>query len=161
MSISCPVCEGDVERIDVPRHRLFVCTNNNCEEIIQLNSDNSVSPMGSILAKNELGDDRVRGAISGTHVTNAASFIDVFENSTRFLQMDLATASGQLRKILVQVENRIDFGISTFTGLDMASEEAAEGLEALREAREMISVLPVSKLGVRETMIKAVSGVDE
>lgn len=146
----CPVCEGSLERIDVPRHRLYRCINKNCEEIVQINGDETLSPMGSFLSRNALGDDRVRGVISSPRVSTVSSLIDVFENTTRFLQMDLAGAGGALRTLLTQIENRIDYGISKFAGLDMASDDAAEGLRALREAREMVSTLPKSHRGVTD-----------
>ena len=145
----CPVCDCEMRRTDIPKYDIFSCVQ--CEEIGQMLSDGTVKPIGDLLQHSELGDDRVQAAISQPHVSTMASFAEVFENSTRMWQMDLAAASGGLRTILAQIENRVDFAITKFTGLDMASDEAADGLRMLREARELVSTLPSRNRGVQES----------
>lgn len=145
---NCPVCDSEVRRADIPKLALYVCTS--CDELLQM-VDTELSMIGSLLERNALGDDRVHAAMSKPHVTDLASFVEIFENSTRMWQMDLAAASGGLRTILAQIENRVDFAITRFTGLDMASDEAADGLRMLREARELVSTLPSRNRGVQET----------
>ena len=143
----CPVCDAGLTRLDVPRYALYSCTG--CGELGQL-TDDTIAPLGNLLERHALGDDRVRAAVSTPHVSTVASFIEIFENSTRFWQMDQAAASGGLRTILAQIENRVDYAISAFTGLDMASDVAALGLRMLREARELVSTLPIRTRGVQE-----------
>jgi hypothetical protein len=46
------------------------------------------------------------------------------------------------------MENRCDSAVSCFTGMDLVSDEAAQGLRALRELRELISTLPPAGRGV-------------
>ena len=145
---NCPVCDSAVRRADIPKHDIYIC--NGCSEVLQVVAG-ELSMLGNLLERNALGDDRIHAAISKPHVADVASFVEIFENSTRMWQMDLAAASGGLRTILAQIENRIDFAITKFTGLDMASDEAADGLRMLREARELVSTLPSRNRGVQET----------
>lgn len=146
--LNCPVCDTVMRKADLPqKYSIYSCEG--CGELGQV-VDGAVAPLGSLLERNALGDDRVRAAVSAPHVSTVASFIEIFENSTRFWQMDQAAASGGLRTILAQIENRVDFAIAKFTGLDMASDEAAEGLRMLREARELVSTLPSRSRGVKE-----------
>jgi hypothetical protein len=144
----CPVCDGEMLHSDIPKYNIFSCTS--CQELGQL-VDGSVVPIGNLLERNALGDDRVHAAISKPHVSDVASFIEIFENSTRMWQMDLASASGGLRTVLAQIENRVDYAIAEFTGLDLASDEAGKALRMLREARELVSTLPSRSRGVQET----------
>jgi len=144
--IQCPVCDGCMKKADIPKFDIYTC--NDCDDVCQL-IDGSMKPIGNVLERVKLGDDRMMNAISQPHVTTAKSFIDIFENATRFLQMDLATASGGFRTVLHMVENRIDSALKCFTGLDMASDEAAKGLSALREARELVSTMPRQTRGVK------------
>jgi len=147
-TIKCLVCDSEMRRTDIPKYHIVACLQ--CDELAQVLSDGSVKPISDLLQHSELGDDRVQAAISRPHISNMASFAEVFENSTRMWQMDLAAAGGGLRTVLAQIENRIDFAISKFTGLDMASDEAAEGLRMLREARELVSPLPKQHHGIRK-----------
>jgi hypothetical protein len=146
-SRSCPVCEGDLRKADIPRGDIYCCSS--CDELLQIVNGN-VSVLGDLLDRNALGDDRVHNAVSRPHVTNVTSFMEIFENSTRMWQMDLAAASGGLRTILAQIENRIDFAIGKFAGLAMASDEAADGLRMLNEARELVSTLPSRNKGIQQ-----------
>lgn len=150
--ITCPVCDGKMKKSDLPTYDIYTCVE--CNEIGQL-IDGVISPIGSLLERHSLGDDRVKAAISQPRVNTSHSFIEVFENTTRFLHMDLAAAAGELRRILHMAENRIDSAIASFTGLDLASDEAAEGLDALREARELMSTRPAATRGV-----KGIDGTD-
>jgi len=145
---ACPICDSGVRRADIPKHEIFVCMG--CEEVLQ-EVAGELTMMGKLLERHALGDDRVHAAMSKPHVTDLHSFVEIFENSTRMWQMDLAAASGGLRTILAQIENRVDFAITKFTGLDMASDEAADGLRMLREARELVSTLPSRNRGVQES----------
>ena len=142
----CPVCDGPMKLSDLPRHPIYVCED--CGEVGQM-SNGTMQPIGLLLQRHSLGDDRVMMATSQPHITTVRNFIDIFDNTTRFLQMDLATASGGLRTVLHMLENRIDSALQCFTGLDMASDEAAKGLSALREARELVSTLPRQTRGVK------------
>lgn len=142
----CPVCDGEMAKSDIPKHNIYVCSN--CKDIGQM-IDGKIRPISSLLERHALGDDRVKAAISQPHVTTVNSFIDIFENVTRFLQMDLASAAGGFRTVLHMVENRIDSALACFTGLDLASDKAAQGLQALREARELVSTLPPATRGVK------------
>lgn len=144
-SYKCPVCDSEMKEVDIPRFKIFTCSE--CPEIGQL-IDGSIAPIGQLLENNQLGDDRIKAAISKPRVRDIQSFIDVFENTTRFLQMDLASAAGGLRTILHMIENRLDSALSKFSGLDLASDDAAEGLRALRAARELVSTLPPATRGV-------------
>jgi hypothetical protein len=149
MTPKCPVCDSDMRKADLPKkYNIYSCVS--CHELGQM-VDGTIAPLGNLLERNSLGDDRVHAAISKPHVSDVASFIEIFENSTRMWQMDLAAASGGLRTVLAQIENRVDFAIAKFTGLDLASDEAAEGLRMLREARELVSTLPSRSRGVQET----------
>lgn len=146
-SSTCPVCDGQMLKSDIPKYNIFVCED--CKEIGQL-VDGAVLPIGSLLERHGLGDDRVKAAISRPHVSSVASFVDIFENTTRFLQMDLAHASGGLRTVLHMAENRLDSAIQCFTGLDLVNDDAAKGLKALREARELISTSSPATRGVKK-----------
>lgn len=141
----CTVCSGSMRKSDIPKFDIFHC--DDCNEVGQL-VNGEILPIGSLLDRHRFGDDRVLHATSETHISTVKSFIDVFENATRFLQMDLAEASGGLRVILRMAENRIDSALQCFTGLDLASDEASKGLSALREARELISTCPRSMRGI-------------
>jgi hypothetical protein len=146
--IKCPVCDCEMRRVDIPKYHMVTC--GQCEEVGQVLPDGTVKLIATLLEHSELGDDRVQAAISKPHVASMASFTDIFENSTRMWQMDLASACGGLRTVLAQIENRIDFAISKFTGLDLASDDAGEGLRMLREARELVSPLAPRHRGIRE-----------
>jgi len=146
--MKCPVCDSVMRKADLPKkYNILYCES--CGELGQV-VDGAVAPRGTLLERAALGDDRVHAAISKPHVSDVASFIEIFENATRMWQMDLAAASGGLRTILAQIENRVDFAINKFTGLDMASDEAADALRMLREARELVSTLPSRSRGVQE-----------
>lgn len=155
-TIVCRVCEGDMKLSDIPRFEIYHCSN--CDEIGQM-VNKSIIPIGSLLDKHRLGDDRVIHATSNPHISTVKSFVDIFENATRFLRMDLAEASGGLKVILSMTENRIDSALQCFKGLDIASDEAAKGLAALREARELISASPKSTRGItlRDDALSALS----
>ena len=144
---SCPVCQGDLRKADIPRGDIYCCSS--CDELLQI-VNGKVSVLGNLLDRNALGDDRVHNAVSRPHVSNVTSFVEIFENSMRMWQMDLAAASGGLRTILAQIENRIDFAIGKFAGMAMASDEAADGLRMLNEARELVSTLPSRNKGIQQ-----------
>ena len=143
----CPVCDGKIRKSDLPRSDIYVCVE--CHEIMQFVGE-EMTMIGSLLQRNALGDDRVRAAISQPHVSNLSSFIEVSESHTRLWQMNMAAASGGLRTILAQIENRIDGALTKLSGLDMVSDKASDGLAMLREARELVSTVPSRNRGVRE-----------
>lgn len=138
---TCPVCDSPTNRVDVPRQHLRVCSLSSCGQIIQVLPDGSNSPISSMLEMNELGDDRIRSAITPPHVTTIRSFLEVYEQAERARALAVAQAVGGLRVVLAQLENRIDSALSAFTGYDLVDDRAGEGLDALREARELASTL--------------------
>lgn len=142
----CPVCDGTTRRVDVPKQHIRVCTE--CNQIVQLLPDGSLSPLSSMLERNALGDDQVRSAIAAPHVTTVRSFMDIYEQAARTFNLTMAQAAGELRPVLAQIENRIDAALSVFSGLDLVVDRAGEGLSALREARELVSTLPIRTRGV-------------
>lgn len=143
---ACPVCDNEMNLVDLPKRTIYAC--DSCGELGQV-VGGQIQPIGDLLARHELGDDKVMMATSLPHITTVKNFIDIYDNTTRFLQMDLATAAGGLRTVLHMLENRIDSALQCFTGLDMASDDALKGLTALREARELVSTMPQQTRGVR------------
>ena len=144
----CPVCDSEMHRSDIPKHDIYVCTQ--CEEVAQIHEDGTVIMLSDLLTRSELGDDRVRAAISKPHIVNLRSFTDVFSNVQHRLMMELSEATGAARTILSQAENRLDFAISNLTGLDIVSDKGGDVLRALREARELISPAPEKNKGIKE-----------
>lgn len=142
----CPKCEGDLYRLDVPAHDLFQCKT--CNGLLQLLPNNAFSEISDLLSRNAMGDDRVRAATSVTQVNTVKSFLDTFDAATRISDLQIAEARGGLRVILAQIENRVDFALSKMTGFDLAGGEWGEVLQALRETRNLISVLPARSRGV-------------
>lgn len=150
--IDCPVCSGCLERVPVLGYKLHRCQD--CGELVQElgprpDGGYSLSPIGQLLKRNELGDDRVRAALSVPHVSTVKSFIDIIENQSRMYELDAAAAKGGLRTVLAQIENRVDFAIARLTGLDFASDQVAEALTSLREARELVSTSPARNRGIQ------------
>lgn len=141
MRNQCPVCDGKVESIAAEKYQLFECIE--CHELLQIVGEAMV-PLGGAMIRNKMGDDRVRAAISRPRVTDLDSFVSVFEGINRMMQFDMFEASGSLRTIVAQAESRIDFALSKLAGLDLASDEAHEVLEALRDARDLISPRPAA-----------------
>ena len=145
-AVACVICTADLVRLSAELN-LYQCTE--CEEVQQM-VDGTLRPIKELLSRNQLNDDRVHAAVSKPHVSTIASFIEIFDNATRMWQMDLAAASGGLRTVLAQIENRIDFAIGELGALDLVDDKASEALRMLREARELVSTLPSRKRGVRE-----------
>lgn len=146
MPPKCPVCDGDTRYVDVPRFILFSCLV--CGQVLQQVGDGTFLPISDLLTKIKLGDDRARAALSQPHVATVKSFLDIYDQAEQTYALAMAQAKGGLRSVLVQIENRIDAAIQSFTGMDLASDRAAEGLRALREARELVSTLPSRNRGV-------------
>jgi hypothetical protein len=144
----CPVCDGGLKRSDIPKLQIYFCQF--CSEVVHILGDGTPVPLGDLLARNELGDDRVRAAISRPHVSTVTSFVDHFDSLARLFRMELDSASGALHMVMTQIQNRLDFAISVFAGLDMVWDRASEGLEALRAARELVSTLPPSSRSIRK-----------
>lgn len=143
-AVACVVCTGDLVRLSAELN-LYQCAE--CEEVQQM-VDGVLRPIKELLSRNQLGDDRVHAAVSRPHVSDIASFIETFENATRMWHMDLAAASGSLRTVMAQIENRLDFALKKFAALGLVDNEASEGLRMLREARELVSTLPARKRGI-------------
>lgn len=143
----CPVCESEMRRVDIPRFQVGVCVS--CATTGQLLPDGTVRPIDNLLQASALDDDRLRAAVSKPQVASVPNFIELVERSSTVVQMEIAELTGSLRMLLAQVENRIDSCLSVFAGLDLASDQAADGLRALREAREMVSTLPRKSRGLR------------
>lgn len=144
---TCPVCDGPLRSLDLPNYNLARC--DTCNELVQQVHDNTLIPLGSLLERNALGDDRVRAAISSPHVANVRSFIDVFENAERVYGLTMAEAKGGLRDALTQLVNRLDIALSELSGLDLASDQVGRALAAVREARELASPMAPRKRGIR------------
>lgn len=148
MKYHCPACNSqEMKRLDIPKHNISVCLS--CDEVSQI-VDEMCVPISNLLSLNAFQDDRIRAAVSRPHVSTVASFLEIYENSIRMWQMELATAAGGLRTVLAQIENRIDFALGTFSGLDLVSDDAGRGLQMLREARELVSTLPSRSRGMKE-----------
>lgn len=145
-AVACVVCTGDLVRLSAELN-LYQCAD--CGEVQQV-VDGALRPIKELLSRNQLNDDRVHAAVSRPHVSTVASFIEIFDNATRMWQMDLAAASGGLRTVLAQIENRIDFALGELGALDLVDDKASEALRMLREARELVSTLPGRQRGVRE-----------
>lgn len=133
----CPVCSGGMTRLDIPNKNLYLC--DGCSELGQLLDTGTMSRLDPLLAKNNLGDDRVRAAISEPHVATVERFIDIIENLKRTYEMGMASASGGLRTVLAQAENRQDNIISYLTGEALVSEKATTMLRAAMEVRDALS----------------------
>ena len=133
---NCPVCDAEMHRVDLPKHNIYVCKT--CEELVQVLPD-GVLPLGSLLERSALGDDRVRAAISRPAVENVASFLDVLDNAVRGWKMELMSSTVELRSVVAQMENRLEFAIQAVSGLDLAIPQMEEVLAALREVRAMLA----------------------
>ena len=144
----CPVCDAEMRKSDLPKHNIWVCPG--CEEIVQLQGDGTKVLINELLALGELGDDRVKAAISKPHIVNLRSFTDVYSNVQHRLMMEMAEATGAARVILSQAENRLDYAIAKMSGLDMAFDEAGDILHALREVRELIAPIPPGRKGIQK-----------
>lgn len=144
----CPVCDSEMHRSDIPKHDIYVCTE--CEEVAQVHGDGTIIMLSDLLTRSELGDDRVRAAISKPHIVNLRSFTDVFGNIQHRLMMEFSEAMGAVRPVLAQAENRLDFAISNLAGLDIVSDEVGDILCALREARELVSTVEAKNKGIKE-----------
>jgi hypothetical protein len=149
--LDCPVCTCPLERVPVLGYNLHKCRA--CGELVQElgpkpGGGTMLAPIGQLLHRHELGDDRVRAAMSETHVSSIKSFLDIYENLTRMVDLEMAAAKGGLRSVLAQIENRVDHALSRLTGLDFASDQVAEALEALRVVRDLVSTLPSRNRGI-------------
>lgn len=144
--LRCPDCAQLLSPIDIPKAKLFVCRQ--CEQVAQVAADGSVIYLQSMLERNALGDDQVRAAINPPHVTTVKSFLEVLEQSERARSLVMAQATGALRAVMAQLENRIDSAISVFTGYDLVDDTAGAGLAALREARELASTVSSRSRGL-------------
>jgi len=145
-TVDCPVCENTMKRIDVPNKDLYACSG--CDELGQVLENGLVSPLSLLLEKNRLGDDQIRAAMSTPHVATVESFIECYDASNRYYQRDMATTVAQLRTNLVQIENRISVGISKLSEMALVDDSAQEAVNALTEARDMVSTSPRSTRGI-------------
>jgi hypothetical protein len=141
----CPVCDGAMKKSDLPKHSIYICQE--CSELGHL-VDGTMQPISALLERHGLGDDRLMAATSQPHVTTAKSFIEISENTSRSYEMEKASAASGLRACMRQMENLCDSALQIFTGQDLISDEAAKGLTALRELRELISTRSRQTRGV-------------
>lgn len=148
LMFKCPVCQGNLISIDVPRYALYRC--DVCRGISQLVGDGQIFPLATMLARNELGDDRVRAAISETHVSSVRGFVETFETAASIARSETESAGGQMRSLCAKAENRLDYVISELTGLDLGISEMEGILAALREVREIVSPKNHRSHGVEE-----------
>ena len=54
----------------------------------------------------------------------------------------------ELISILARAENRIDFAMKSLSGMDLALPEMDGALASLREARDLMSTLPIASRGL-------------
>lgn len=148
----CPVCSADMTRLDVPKSKLYFCET--CDTVGQVLDDGTVSPLNDLLEKNNLGDDRVRGALSSPHVSTLESFVEVYDLKTKYHQQDISTLVATFKTILVQVENGINVGMSALSEFALVSEKAQEGVAALTEARERVSTMSKATRGIPDDKVK-------
>lgn len=138
--MKCPVCDGEMRRVDLPNFDVGVCLG--CSTIGQRLNDGVIRPIDELLQAHLLGDDRVRAAVSKPHVSSVPSFCDLYEKTAWAMNMELNQLAGALRVQLAQVENRIHTALTVFAEMAMVSDKAMEGLRALREASDMVSTEP-------------------
>jgi len=145
-TIKCPVCEAAMDKVNLPKQQLYSCKV--CEELVQVLDDGSLFKMDKLLEMSARGDDRVHAAISRPTISTAKSFVDVLEAAIRSWRMDLGVATAELRAVLAQVENRLDFAMVSLAGMDLAMPELSEALDSIRQARELVSTLPANHRGL-------------
>lgn len=144
-NVKCPVCDGDMNKVDVP-HDIYHC--GICKELVQVLPDGALSPMTTMIERSALGDDRVRAAISQPKISTVKSFVDVFDNAIRSWKMELGASVLELRSVLAQAENRLDFAMKALSGMDLALPEIGGVLASIGEARDLLSTLPASSRGL-------------
>ena len=147
--MKCPSCEADLRAIDVPRPGLRLYTCEQCGELVQVLESGVLLPLGKALDAAALGDDRVRMAISRTSPATLSSFLESYEIMILNLSRDLHESTGVLRTLLSQIINRLDYGIGKLSAMAMIDDNTSDALGALREARDLLSVLPRRARGVK------------
>lgn len=155
----CPVCDGETSKVDIPDRNIYTCKT--CKELVQVVADGSLIPIGEVLDRNAMGDDRVRAVISTPRARTVASFLDVLQGSVRYRRYEEDANLGALRTMLAQVENRIDSAISGLTGFALVHEEVADAIAGLTEARELVSTSTPQQRGVREPGEDEDDGIDD
>lgn len=147
----CPVCDGLMNKVDIPKRSVYSCVD--CKELVQVAHDGSIIPIGGILDLVDVGDDRIRGAISTTRERTVLSILDVMQGGIRARRFEEDASMGAISDILVQVENRMDFAISKLSGPALIMPEVGEAVTALTEVRQRISTRPPQTRGVRKEVI--------
>jgi hypothetical protein len=144
--IVCPVCDANMNKADIPKQNIYTCKT--CNEVAQVLVDGSILPLKSLLDRSAIGDDRVRAAISRPRVATVESFIDTLDNSIRVWKMELGANVLELRSLLAQAENRLDFAMKKLSGMDLAIPEMDAILASIGEARDLLSTLPAASRGL-------------
>ena len=150
VEMKCPTCDFPMERIDLAPRGIVVGVCKACSEFGQQMPDGgSVVPLSEALKAHAMGDDRIRAAISKPRPGTLQSFLETYELINRIFSLDLASSMGSLRTLLAQIENRLDSAISGLAELEFVNDQAGRVLTILREARELVSVLPSRNRGLR------------
>ena len=146
----CPTCEAMMAELPLAKMRgLIMGLCPHCGELAQETNEGQVVPVSNMLTANALGDDRIRAAVSKPHPSTLQSFLETYENMNRTVSLEQAAATGSLRTLLAQIQNRLDFAVSRLAHLEFVDDEQAAALRALREARDLVSTLPSRSRGVR------------
>lgn len=145
-NITCPVCDAQMGKADIPKQNIYTCKT--CDEVVQVLADGNLLPLKNMLDRSAIGDDRVRAAISHPKIATVKSFIDSLDNAVRAWKMELGANVLELRSILAQAENRLDFAMKALSGMDLALPEMDGVLSSIREVRDLLSTLPASTRGL-------------
>ena len=143
--INCPVCSGEMECL-VSSLKVYHCEE--CKTVGQVLPGGVVSQINNLLEKNLLGDDRVRAAQSAPHINTVENFVDIYSMTTRTFRNDMEVSSLRLWKLLTKIENRITVGIAKLAETVLVDDSAKEAMDALIEARSMVSLDKSSTLGI-------------
>lgn len=144
----CPTCSQQMVPLDVPKLSLALCKM--CNTMAQELKNGQVIPVNAALEALALGDDRMLGAVSKPRMTTLRSAVEVFATHASGARFALAEIETELRELCAKVEHRLDFSIQKLAVQSMVSDEIDEAVKMLREARDLISVLPPRARGIKE-----------
>jgi hypothetical protein len=150
--MKCLVCDSEVRILDLPRATrdsvsLGAC--DRCGDLYQVMPNNTIRPIKEALEAHAMGDDRVRFAVSKPRIVTVQGFLETSEMMAHAFHFELASFNGALRTLLAQILNRVDLAIGEISGEDMISDRWAKVLQALRDARELLSTSPLRYSGVK------------
>jgi hypothetical protein len=151
--MKCLVCDSEVRILDLPkanRGSVLLGACDRCGDLYQVMPNGAIRPIKEALEAHAMGDDRVRFAVSKPKIVTLQSFLEIFEMATHTFYFDLVSFGGSLRTLLAQILNRMDFAIGELAGEDMVSDKGSRVLQALREARELVSTIAPRARGVKE-----------